>query len=61
MCVPTDDVQSDIIVSFEFVEYSVGEGEPTVEVCLVTSSTPAPGQTVSAEVSTQDGTAMGIL
>ena len=30
-----------------------------VEVCAVTSATPAPGQTVSAQISTEDGTANG--
>lgn len=36
------------------------EGQPTVEVCAVTSSTPSPGQTVTALVSTQDVTATGM-
>ena len=46
-------------MTFEQATYSVTEGQPSVEVCAVTSATPAPGQTVSALLSTDDGTAIG--
>ena len=49
------------MVSFEFNEYNVIEGEPNVEVCVVTSSVPDPGQVVSAQLSTQDATATGTV
>ena len=39
--------------------YAVTEGQPSVEVCAVTSSTPPIGQSVSAQVSTVDGSATG--
>ena len=56
-----DDVEDDIILSFEFNEYSVSEGFPSIEVCVVTSRVPDPGQVVSAQLSTQDATATGTL
>ena len=49
-----------ITIDFELDSYTVMEGQPTVEVCAVTSSTPSPGQTVIALVSTQDVTATGM-
>ena len=54
-----DDAAGDILVTFELDTYSVTEGEPTVEGCVVTSATPAPGQTVTVFFSTEDGTAIG--
>lgn len=39
--------------------YSVNENSPSVEVCAVTSATPAPGQIVSAQLSTADDSALG--
>ena len=56
--VSPDDVE-DVVIMFELDSYDVIEGQPTVEVCVVTSATPSPGQTVSAQLSTQDGTANG--
>ena len=50
----------DTLVTFEQATYAVTEGEPSVEVCAVTSATPASGQTVTALVSTEDGTATGM-
>lgn len=44
---------------FELESYGILEGQPSVEVCAVTSATPAPGQTVSAQISTEDGSATG--
>ena len=55
-----DDVPNEILVTFEQATYNVTEGELSVEVCAVTSATPAPGQTVIAFVSTEDGTALGM-
>lgn len=54
-----DDAVGDILVTFELDTYSTMEGEPTVEGCVVTSATPAPGQTVIVFFSTEDGTATG--
>lgn len=48
-----------VVVRFELEEYDVAEGQPSVQVCTVTSSTPLPSQTVSIQVSTVDGTATG--
>ena len=55
-----DDAVNDTLVTFEQATYSVTEGEPSVEVCAVTSATPAPDQTVLAFISTEDGTAVGM-
>ena len=44
---------------FEMSSYDVVEGQSTVEVCVVTSATPAAGQVVSVIVSTEDGSAIG--
>ena len=44
---------------FEDSSYSVTEGQPSVEVCAVTSATPAPGQIVSAQLSTANEFALG--
>ena len=51
---------NDILVTFEQATYNATEGGPSVEGCVVTSATPAPGQTVTAFVSTEDGTAIGM-
>lgn len=50
-----------VSVTFELGQYDAAEGQPSVEVCAVTDLTPAPGQTVSVLVSTEDGTASGKL
>lgn len=51
---------NDTLVMFEQATYTATEGGPSVEVCAVTSATPAPDQTVTAFVSTEDGTAIGM-
>lgn len=48
-----------VIVTFEMSSYDVVEGQPSVEVCAVTSATPVVGQTVSVLLSTEDGSADG--
>ena len=55
-----DDAVNDILVTFEQPTYNVIEGQQNVEVCAVTSATPASDQTVLAFVSTEDGTAIGM-
>lgn len=50
----------DVGITFEEATYTVSEGEPIVEACVVTSATPEPGQTIAALVSTEDGTAIGM-
>ena len=57
--VSIDDVEDAITVSFELANYGATEGQQTVEVCVITSATPAASQTVTAQISTQDGTAVG--
>ena len=54
-----DDIEQNILITFELESYGVSEGQPSIEVCTVTSATPAPGQTVSAQISTEDGSATG--
>lgn len=48
-----------VAVMFELSSYDVVEGQSTVEVCVVTSATPAAGQVVSVIISTEDGSAIG--
>lgn len=49
-----------ILITFELDSYNVMEGQQlSVEVCAVTSATPATGQSVSAQISTVDGSAIG--
>ena len=55
----TDDVQDDVLIVFEQGTYGATEGQPTVEVCAVANVLPSPGQTVSAQISTEDDTAIG--
>ena len=52
-------IDDEVIISFEMAMYSVSEGQGSVDVCAVTSAIPLPGQSVSALVSTEDGTAIG--
>lgn len=59
MYVLSSDADDDILVTFEFPLYSVTEGQPSVEVCAVTSATPFLGLTVTVQLSTVDGTATG--
>ena len=54
-----DDIEQNILITFELDSYGVSEGELSVEVCAVTSAPPDPGQTVSAQISTDDGSAIG--
>ena len=54
-----DDVEEGILITFELDGYGVSEEDSSVEVCAVTSATPAPGQTAAAEISTEDGSATG--
>ena len=56
--VPIDDDQN-ILITFELDDYSVLEGQPSVEVCAVTSATPDQGQSISDQISTEDGSATG--
>lgn len=51
-----------MLIIFEQQTYDVteGPGGVSVEVCAVTSATPAPGQTISGLLSTADDTAIGM-
>lgn len=60
-CLSSDDVQDIIIITFELDNYGATEGQSSVEVCAIASATPNPGQAVSAQISTQDGSAIGKL
>jgi hypothetical protein len=57
--IPIDDVEQNILITFELDSYGVQEGQPSVEVCAVTSATPDQGQSISAQISTEDGSATG--
>ena len=53
------DDEQNILITFELDSYDVPEGQPSIEVCAVTSATPDQGQSISAQVSTEDGSATG--